>query len=105
LDAASDKFNKQEGEGTSDMVSSPLHLPDLPRASCIRSWVHTNTFTAKGIGASNAPATKEQSKRGEAPAASDSGSSNDSGSLNVGVDASANERGEAGIGGPNYGTR
>ncbi|KAF3005139.1 hypothetical protein E8E13_010398 [Curvularia kusanoi] len=54
---------------------------------------------AKGLGASNAPAAKEQGKPGEAPVASDSGNSN------VGVDPSANNPGEAGIGGPNYGTR
>ncbi|KAJ4345003.1 hypothetical protein N0V95_006040 [Ascochyta clinopodiicola] len=54
---------------------------------------------AKGLGAPNAPAAKEQQKPGEAPVASDSGNSN------VGVDPSANKPGEAGIGGPNYGSR
>lgn len=56
-------------------------------------------MTAKGLGASNAPAAKDLGKPGEAPVASDSGNSN------VGVDPSANKPGEAGIGGPNYGTR
>ncbi|OAK99908.1 hypothetical protein IQ06DRAFT_222794 [Phaeosphaeriaceae sp. SRC1lsM3a] len=52
---------------------------------------------AKGLGAPNAPAAKTHSAPGEAPVASDSGNSN------VGVDASANQRGEKGIGGVNYG--
>jgi hypothetical protein len=46
---------------------------------------------AHGLGASNAPAAKEQSAPGERLVASDSGNSN------VGV--------EQGIGGPNYGSR
>ncbi|KAF2851269.1 hypothetical protein T440DRAFT_71963 [Plenodomus tracheiphilus IPT5] len=54
---------------------------------------------AKGVGAANAPGATEQKKAGEAPVASDSGNSN------VGVDPSANNPGEKGIGGPNYGTR
>jgi hypothetical protein len=54
---------------------------------------------AHGLGASNAPAAKEQSAPGERLVASDSGNSN------VGVDPSANQRGEQGIGGPNYGSR
>jgi hypothetical protein len=82
--AASDKFNKQDAEGT---ISSSYPFTLLLTVS-----------TAKGLGASNAPAAKEHSAPGEAPVASDSGNSN------VGVDPSANKPGEKGIGGPNYGT-
>ncbi|PSN62462.1 hypothetical protein BS50DRAFT_638098 [Corynespora cassiicola Philippines] len=52
-----------------------------------------------GFGAANAPAAKEQPAPGERPVASDSGNSN------VGVDPSANNPGEKGIGGPNFGSR
>lgn len=50
--------------------------------------------TAKGLGASNAPAAKEHEAPGEAPVASDSAVSN------VGVQREANNPGEKGIGGP-----
>jgi hypothetical protein len=56
-------------------------------------------YPGKGLGASNAHAAKEHKDPDEAPVASDSGNSN------VGVDASANQPGEEGIGGPNYSTR
>jgi hypothetical protein len=62
-------------------------------------WRILTAPTAKGLGAPNAPAAKEHAKPGEAPVASDSGNSN------VGVDPSANNKGEEGIGGPNYGSR
>ncbi|KAF1920374.1 hypothetical protein BDU57DRAFT_439686, partial [Ampelomyces quisqualis] len=54
---------------------------------------------AKGLSAPNAPAAKEQRKSGEAPVASDSSNST------VCVDPSANNPGEKGSAGPNYGTR
>jgi hypothetical protein len=73
----------------------------LPASLLPRSLLtHTDSVPpAKGLGAPNAPAAKEHAKPGEAPVASDSGNSN------VGVDPSANNRGEAGIGGPNYGSK
>jgi hypothetical protein len=58
----------------------------------------TDTSPAKGLGAANAPAHKEHPAPGSAPVASDSENSN------VGVDSSANNPGEKGIGGPNYGS-
>lgn len=95
--AASDKFNKQEAEGTHPFASLSLCRCI---AVCSRNGdLMLMILPAKGLGASNAPAAKEQQKPGEAPVASDSGNSN------VGVDPSANKPGEAGIGGPNYGTR
>jgi hypothetical protein len=87
--AASDKFNKQDAECT---------LP-LSSLRSLQASPFLTVSTAKGLGADNAPAAKQQSAPGEAPVASDSGNSN------VGVDPSANQRGEKGIGGPNYGTR
>jgi hypothetical protein len=110
--AASDKFNKQDAEGTLysaiyslsstlPLFLLPVHQFSLPNpiAPPLSRRKHMLIpSTAKGLGASNAPAAKEHSKPGEAPVASDSGNSN------VGVDPSANKPGEKGIGGPNYGT-
>jgi hypothetical protein len=90
--AASDKFNKDQTEGT--ILFSNSYERSLPTSRLVLI-----RMIAKGLGASNAPAAKELGKPGEAPVASDSGNSN------VGVDPSANKPGEAGIGGPNYGTR
>jgi hypothetical protein len=72
----------------------------MPKVPWLASSLLTSTLTtlpAKGLGAPTAPDAKKQSAPGEAPVASDSGNSN------VGVDPSANNRGEKGIGGPNYG--
>jgi hypothetical protein len=81
--AASDKFNKQESESS---CSLPILFHPILTIS-----------SGKGLGASNAPAAKEQNAPGEAPVASDSGNSN------VGVDSNANKPGEKGIGGPTFG--
>ncbi|KAF2122502.1 hypothetical protein BDV96DRAFT_481229 [Lophiotrema nucula] len=54
---------------------------------------------AHGLGAPNAPARKDQPAPGERPVASDSGISN------VGVDPSANQRGEKGIDGGEVGSK
>jgi hypothetical protein len=79
------------------MPKVPLLLPyNLSPPLPLISEPHTPLTLppAKGLGASTAPAAKQQSAPGEAPVASDSGNTN------VGVDASANNRGEKGIGGP-----
>jgi hypothetical protein len=76
-----------------------LKVPLLPLRAHPTPKSVLRTLTAKGLGASNAPAAKEHVTPGEAPVASDSGNSD------VGVDPNANQRGEKGIGGPNYGTR
>ena len=89
-----------------------MHLPNLATdiitlvlAPTARDHVNfiqkftTNSPLAHGFGAANAPAAKEQPAPGERPVAIDSGNSN------VGVDPSANNPGEKGIGGPNFGSR
>jgi len=93
--AASDKFNKADAEGTSFPLSLTLRILLCPLLNICTILTHP---IAKGLGAANAPAAKEQQNPGEAPVASDSGNSN------VGVDPSANNKGEKGIGGPNYGS-
>ena len=85
--AASAKHNSQVAEGSSPLLTSCSPLNPPPKTD--------NHPSGKGLGAANAPAAKEAGKPGEAPVASDSGSTN------VGVDAKANNPGEKGIGGVN----
>lgn len=98
--AASDKFLKKDAEGTMSPASLvPSHFSysaHLILALHGHCEYVIDTFTAHGTGAPNAPAHKEQPAPGERPVASDSGNSN------VGVDPSANQRGEKGIGGPTF---